>query len=102
MRKVLCLAIILATVATTVALADTPTQREDELQFSGDCTVLKIEGEPNIKNYSLDARWGYMLTDGHELGLLVGYQKYSAPPIDISDSSSSQQYGIWYNYNFKA
>lgn len=102
MRRQFCLIGVcaLTLLVASPALADSLRKGQKEINF--DFSYSKLEGDDSnqsLKTTLLTGMFGYMLTDGHEVG---GILQYSKSEISGSASSDSTLFGAFYHYNFQA
>jgi hypothetical protein len=72
---------------------------EMELAFSFAYSDLSVDGGPSATNVVLTGRFGFLLTDTHELGIVLDYadlEDFSGPRGDEIGT------GAFYHFNFQA
>lgn len=95
-RLAAILAVALA--ATSLASAEVLRQDESEINFAFSYNDLDPDGfGTDIKTTTLAGSYGYMLTDGHEIGGRLSYLKTEVGDADVD----STQLGAFYQYNFR-
>ena len=97
---VLSIATALAVVGGSSAYADSLKKGDKEFLFAFDYSDIKFdEGGGDIKTTILSGNFGYLITNGNEVGGLINYQKAEVTGEATSDATI---FGVFYNYNFKA
>jgi hypothetical protein len=98
MRKLFVVLMVLAVVGGMAAYADTLKKGDKEATFRFSYSSISPDTGDDIKETILEGGMGYLITDAHEVGGLLSYSKYDVG----SDSTDSNQIGVFYHYNFKA
>lgn len=89
-----------AALAFAPAFADPLKKGEKEIDFTFSYDNLNPDGTgDDLKTTILTGSFGYMLTDGHEVGGQLSYSKLDAGDAGDTDST---QLGAFYHYNFRA
>ena len=97
-RKWILLAI--AALVCAPAFADPLKKGQKEIDFTFSYDNLNPDGAAeDVKTTILTGSFGYMLTDGHEVGGFLAYNKLDAGDAGETDST---QLGAFYHYNFHA
>lgn len=89
-----------AALACAPAFADPLKKGQKEIDFTFSYDNLDPDGaEEELKTTIFTGSFGYMLTDGHEVGGFLAYNKLEAGDFGDTDST---QIGGFYHYNFAA
>ena len=99
MRKALVILMVLCVVGGTAAFADQ--LKKGEMETSAMFSYSEVDprmGIDKLKQTQLMGAFGYLLTDGHEVGGELTYMKEEQGNASID----STLFGVFYNYNFKA
>ena len=100
MRKVVVCLLAVLVCSWAVANAGQVAKGDKELAFSFSYVDFSFDdGGGDLKDMSLAARFGYLLTDTHEVGGVFSYLKHEETGSPDEDGTG---FGAFYNYNFKA